>query len=196
MRAMRADCTTPRATAGSTRERSVPSHPYSSGAVARDRKPAELHPEQEDHQEGQQKVRNGDAHQGQDHTGLVGYPVVIAGGDDAGRDSQHHGDHGGEGGEEQGGLRAVQDCLAHRLAQKDRLTEVALEQAKIEAAKLDDAGARPARAGGQSSATSSAEASGPAMTEAGSPGARWISTNATVATTSATGRRASRRRAT
>ncbi len=44
--------------------------------------------------------------------------------------------------------------------------------------------------------TSSREASGPAMTEAGSPGARWISTNATVATTSATGISASSRRAT
>src|SRR5262245_50927443 len=44
--------------------------------------------------------------------------------------------------------------------------------------------------------TSSREASGPAMTEAGSPGARWISTNATVATTSATGISASSRRRT
>src|ERR1051326_5703014 len=45
-------------------------------------------------------------------------------------------------------------------------------------------------------ATSSAGASGPAMIAAGSPGARWISTNPTVATTSATGTRARRRRRT
>jgi len=43
--------------------------------------------------------------------------------------------------------------------------------------------------------TSSAEASGPAITEAGSPGARCMRTKATVATTSATGSRANRRRA-
>src|SRR5262249_25027468 len=45
-------------------------------------------------------------------------------------------------------------------------------------------------------ATSSGLASGPAMIEAGSPGAIWISTNATVATTRATGMRASSRRTT
>src|SRR3989442_1362943 len=44
--------------------------------------------------------------------------------------------------------------------------------------------------------TSSAEASGPAMREAGSPGARWISTKPTVATTSATGISARSRRRT
>src|SRR2546426_4949380 len=44
-------------------------------------------------------------------------------------------------------------------------------------------------------ATSSGLASGPAMIEAGSPGARWIRMKATVATTSATGMSASRRRA-
>src|SRR5256885_14684123 len=45
-------------------------------------------------------------------------------------------------------------------------------------------------------AMSSGLASGPAMIEAGSPGARWISTKATVATTRMTGMSASRRRAT
>src|SRR2546425_5829380 len=44
--------------------------------------------------------------------------------------------------------------------------------------------------------TSSGLASGPAMIEAGSPGARWMSTKATVATTRMTGISASRRRAT
>src|SRR6266446_6612063 len=44
--------------------------------------------------------------------------------------------------------------------------------------------------------TSSGLASGPAMIEAGSPGARWMSTKATVATTRTTGMSASRRRAT
>src|SRR5262249_15430918 len=44
--------------------------------------------------------------------------------------------------------------------------------------------------------TSSALASAPAMTEAGSPGARWIRTKATVATTIETGMSASRRRTT
>src|SRR3989442_10326475 len=44
--------------------------------------------------------------------------------------------------------------------------------------------------------TSSAEASGRAMMEAGSPGARWISTKPTVATTSATGISARSRRRT
>ena len=76
---------------------------------------------------------------------------MAPGGDDPGRHADQDRDEGGQRGEEQRRLGAVEDRLDDRAPEEDRLPEVALEEPPVPAPELDQQGLVEAQLAAQAS---------------------------------------------